>query len=219
MSTTQDRVAVECPSCSTAEPTVHEVLKEGTGHHTVRCTECGHVHKVRIEAETEVERDVVVSQDGESFATTVDAPPEETVAVGEEFIVDSEEAIMQVRITGLEVGPEQRVEEAAVEEVETIWTRAVDNVTVKVTVNPQEGTGDRESTRSFDLLVPGDHEFVVGEEVSFGDEEFRVKAIQVRDDAPEYRHGKLDHEGDMVYAKDVKRLYGTDLTTTAWSAW
>jgi hypothetical protein len=41
----------------------------------------------------------------------------------------------------------------------------------------------------------------------------------VRDDAPEYRHGKLDHEGDMVYARDVKRLYGTDQTTSAWSAW
>ena len=219
MSTPQDRIAVECPSCSPAEPTVHEVLKEGSGHHTVRCTECGHVHKVRIETETEIERDVVVSQDGESFSTSVDAPPEETIAVGEEFIVDSEEAIMLVRITGIEVGPEQRTEEAEIEDVDTIWTRAVDNVTVKVTVNPKEGTGDRESTRSFELQLPGDHEFVVGETESFGDEEFDVKAIQVRQDAPEYRHGKLDHEGDMVYAKDVKRLYGTDKTTSAWSAW
>ncbi|MGQ4554574.1 HVO_0476 family zinc finger protein [Halobellus sp. GM3] len=219
MSTPQDRIAVECPSCSPAESTVHEVLKAGSGRHTVRCTECGHVHKIKTESETEVERKVVISQDGESFSTTVGAPPAETIAVGEEFIVDSEEAIMLVRITGLEVGPEQRVDETAVEDVETIWTRAVDNVTVKVTVNPKEGTGDRESTRSFDLQIPGDHEFVVGDEVEFGDEEFRIKAIQVREDAPEYRHGKFDHDGDMVYAKDVKRLYGTDLSTSAWSAW
>jgi uncharacterized Zn finger protein len=219
MSTPQDRVAVECPSCSTAEPTVHEVLKEGGGRHTVKCTECGHVHKVKIEDDDEVERTVVISQDDESFSTRTDVPREETLAVGDEFIVDSEEAIMLVRITGLEIGPEQRADEAAAADVETIWTRAVDNVTVKTTVNPKEGTGDRESTRSFDLRLPGDHEFVVGETESFGDEEFRVKAIQVREDAPEYRHGKLDHEGDMVYAKDVKRLYGTDQTTSAWSAW
>ncbi|MFB6090490.1 MAG: HVO_0476 family zinc finger protein [Halobellus sp.] len=219
MSTPQDRVAAECPSCSPAESTVHEVLTEGSGRRTVRCTECGHVHKVQVESETEVERDVIVSQDGESFATTVEAPPDETIETGDEFIVDSEEAIMQVRVTGIEVGPEQRVDEATVEDVDTIWTRAVDNVTVKVTVNPKEGTGDREDSRSFDLLVPGDHEFVVGETESYGDEEFEIKAIQVRSDAPEYRHGKLDHEGDMVYAKDVKRLYGTDRTTTAWSAW
>jgi uncharacterized Zn finger protein len=219
MSTPQDRVAAECPSCSPAESTVHEVLKDGGGHRTVRCTECSHVHKVQVESETEIERDVVVSQDDESFATTVDAPPTETIATGDEFIVDSEAAIMLVRVTGIEIGPEQRTEEARVEDIDTIWTRAVDNVTVKVTVNPKEGTGDREATRSFDLKLPGDHEFVIGDVAAFGDEEFEIKAIQVREDAPEYRHGKLDHEGDMVYAKDVKRLYGTDQTTSAWSAW
>jgi uncharacterized Zn finger protein len=218
MSNTQDRIAVACPSCSPAEETVHEVLKSG-GHATVRCTECSHVHKVRVEEETEVERKVVVSQDGESFTTMVDAPPTETIAAGEEFIVDTPEAIMLVRITGIEVGPEQRVDEATVEDAKTIWTRAVDNVSVNVTVNPKEGTGYREKTRSFKVNVPGDYEFTVGETESFGDEEFLVKALHVRDDAPEYRHGKLDHDGDMVYAKDVNRLYGTDKTTSAWSAW
>ena len=219
MSTTQDRLAVDCPSCSAADPTVHEVLKQGDGRHTVRCTDCGHVHKVRVESESTVERNVVVSQNDESFSTRVDLSPSETLAVGEEFIVDSPEAILQVRVTGLELGPEERAEEASAEDVETIWTRGIDNVAVKTTLNPKEGTGDRESTRSFDLRVPGDHEFVVSETESFGDEEFRVKAIQVRDEAPEYRHGKLDHDGDMVYARDVKRLYGTDRTTSAWSAW
>ncbi|ADQ68244.1 hypothetical protein GL213_13370 [Halogeometricum borinquense] len=218
MSNTQDRIAVACPSCSPAEETVHEVLKTG-GQATVRCTECSHVHKVRIETEQEVEKQVIVSQDGDSFKTMVDAPPEETIAVGEEFIVDTDEAIMLVRITGLETGPEQRAEEAVVEDVETIWTRAVDNVSVNVTVNPKEGTGYREDTRSFKVNVPGDYEFVVGETEEFGDEKFAVKALHVRDDAPEYRHGKLDHDGDMVYAKDINRLYGTDKTTSAWSAW
>ena len=219
MSTPQDRLAVDCPSCSSAEPTVHEVLNEGGGRHTVRCTDCGHVHKTRVESESTIERSVVVSQDSESFSTRVDLSPAETLSVGEEFIVDSPEAILQVRVTGLELGPEERAEEARAEDVETVWTRGIDNVTVKTTLNPKEGTGDRESTRSFDLRVPGDYEFVVGESEPFGDEEFRVKAIQVRDDAPEYRHGKLDHDGDMVYARDIKRLYGTDQTTSAWSAW
>ena len=219
MSTPADRLAVDCPSCSSAEPTVHEVLNRGSGRSTVRCTDCGHVHKARVESETRIERDVVVSQDGESFATHTEVPPEETLSVGDEFVVDSEAALVQVRVTGLELGPEERAEEARAEDVATIWTRGIDNVSVKTTLNPKEGTGDRESTRSFDLRVPGDHEFVVGETESPGDEEFRVKAIQVRDDAPEYRHGKLDHEGDMVYARDIKRLYGTDRTTSAWSAW
>ena len=65
----------------------------------------------------------------------------------------------------------------------------------------------------------GDTEFEVGETVEFGDEEFSVEGLQIRDDAPAYRHEKLDHPGDLAYAKDLKRLYARDETLTAWSAW
>lgn len=219
MSVSQTRRGVGCPSCSPSEPIVHEVLSEGGGRHTVRCTACGHVHKVSVETDKAIEQDVIISQDGDSFATTTEIPPEERIAVGDEFIIDSDAAIMLVRVTGIETGPEQRAENASVTDIRTIWTRAIDNVTVSATINPKEGTGSHESTRSFEMQLPGDHEFTVGETVSVGDEEFLIKAIQVRSDAPEYRHGKLDHDGDMVYAKDIKRVYGTDQTTSAWSAW
>jgi uncharacterized Zn finger protein len=211
-----DRVALACPSCTPTATTVHEVLKPG-GHVTVRCTACGHVHKERYDPPREVEVDVVVSQGDESLTTTVDAPAEETVAHGEEFVVDTPEAIMQVRITAIELDGDQRVEEATIEDVSTLWTRAVDNVRVNATVHPNDGR--RDESRSVTVSVPGDHEFVVGEAVEFADEEFEITGIQVRDDAPEYRFEKLDHEGDSVFAKDVKRLYGRDVTSTAWSAW
>ncbi|WP_101295429.1 HVO_0476 family zinc finger protein [Halegenticoccus soli] len=218
MSEPAEQVAVVCPSCSPTEETVHEVLKAGGGGRaTVRCTACGHVHKVPIEREAEVETDVIVSQEDESFSTTVGAPPDEIVAVGEEFIVDTPEAIMLVRITALDLGGDRRVEEAAVEDVQTIWTRAVDNVSVNVTVHPRDGR--RDETRSLKVQVPGDYEFTVGEVEEFGDEKFEVEGIQVRDDAAGYRFDKFDHEGDMVFAKDAKRVYARDETTTAWSAW
>jgi hypothetical protein len=41
----------------------------------------------------------------------------------------------------------------------------------------------------------------------------------VRGDAPDYRFEKLDHDGDAVFAKDTKRVYGRDVTSAAWSAW
>jgi predicted Zn finger-like uncharacterized protein len=216
MPETGERVAVVCPSCSPDIETAHEVLKPG-GQSTVRCTECGHTHKARIESEREVERDVIVSQGGESFPTTVTAPAEETVAVGEEFVLDTPEAILFVRITSLSVGGETRVEEARVEDVETIWTRAVDNVGVAVTLHPKDGAGDE--TRSVRVQVPGDYEFVVGEVEELGDETFEIEGIHVRGDAANYRFDKFDHEGDMVFAKDVKRLYGRDQSSDAWSAW
>ena len=218
MTEVSERIGVTCPSCSPDVETVHEVLKPG-GQATVRCTECSHVHKTKIETDEDVTRDVVVSQEGESFTATVEAPPEETVAVGEEFVLETEEAIMTVRITGLEVGEQRRVEEANVEDVETFWTRAVGNVSVNTTIHPKEGTGNREDTRSVDVHVPGDYQFEIGETETFGDEEFTVKGIAIRDDAAGYQFDKLDYEGDSAMAKDINRLYARDETTSAWSAW
>jgi len=211
-----ERVALACPSCTPTATTAHEVLKPG-GQVTVRCTECDHVHKERYDPPREVGVDVVVSQGDESLTTTVDVPVTETVATGEEFVADTPEAIMQVRITAIELDGDQRVEEASVEDVATLWTRAVDNVRVNVTVHPNDGRNDQ--SRSVTVSVPGDHEFVVGETVEFGDEEFEITGVQVRDDAPEYRFEKLDHEGDSVFAKDTKRVYGRDATSTPWSPW
>ncbi|MFB6135259.1 MAG: HVO_0476 family zinc finger protein [Halobacteriaceae archaeon] len=218
MSESAERVAVPCPSCSPEFETVHEVLTTGGGHATVRCTECGHVHKERVPSETTVERDVVVSQDGESFSATVEAPPGETVARGEEFVLETEEAIFEVRITDLQLGPERHVDEATVEDVDTLFTRVVGNVRVNVTVNPSDGRRDR--SRGLTVYVPGDYEFEVGETETFGDETFTVSHLHLRDDAVGYDADKLDRAGDLAQAKDLKRVYGRDEGTDTWrSPW
>lgn len=184
----------------------------------MQCSECGHTHKVPIEAERTVEREVVVSQDGESFTASVEVEAEETVRSGDEFILETPEAIMQVRVTDLEVGPEERTNVATAEDVETFWTRAVDNVSVNVTVHPKGGQHDE--TKSLTLQLPGDYEFTIGEVESFGDEEFEVDGIHVRQSVVgDYKFPKLGHEGDVVVAKDVKRVYGTTTKKKPWSAW
>ena len=208
------QVPLECPACG--DRTVHEVLKPG-GHATVQCTACGHTHKVEVEEPETVDVDVIVSQDGESYPTTLSADPEETVETGDEFIVETPEAIQQVRVTAVELDGERRVESAPTTDVEAVWTRVVDNVGVNVTVHPTDGRHDE--SRSLKVYVPGDFEFTVGETESFGDDEFTIEGVQVRDDAAGYRREKFDHEGDIVFAKDTKRVYARDETTTAWSAW
>ncbi|WP_458190667.1 HVO_0476 family zinc finger protein [Haladaptatus sp. NG-WS-4] len=216
MSDTAERVAVACPSCSPEFETVHEVLKPG-GQATVRCTECSHVHKTKIEEERTEEMDVVVSQEGESFTAKADVPIEETLAVGEEFVLETEEAIFVVRITSLEQDANRRVEESVAEDVETIWTRAVDNVSVNVTIHPKDGR--RDDSRGVKVNIPGDYEFVVGETETLADEEFTIDGILVTDDATGYDFDRLDYDGDTVVAKDVKRIYADDESSTAWSAW
>jgi len=215
MDETSQRVAISCPACSPEMETVHEVLKPG-GQVTVRCTECSHVHKEQLPEERTITKDVIVSQGDESFSASVEVPEEETIAAGEEFLLETEEAIMTVRITSLEleVG---RTEEQTAKDVQTIWTRAVGNVSVNVTAHPKSGGHDE--TRSFTLQVPGDYEFEIDETEELGDEEFTVEGIYLRDDATGYEYDKLDYTGDTAVAKDIKRLYVRDESTSAWSAW
>ena len=215
MEDTARRVPLACPACSPGLETVHEVLSPG-GQATVRCSECGHVHKETLPEERTVEREVVVSQEGESFPATAEVPVEETLAVGEEFLLETEEAILTVRTTSLELD-DGRAESAPVEDVRTVWTRAVGNVTVDVTLHPEGGAHDE--TRSERLRVPGEYEFVVGETDEVGGEAFTVEGIHLRDDARGYEFGKLDRDGDAAVAKDVNRLYVRDESSDAWSAW
>ncbi len=212
-----DRVPTPCPSCSPDLETVHEVLTEGGGALTVRCSECAHVHKIQPERTREVTIDVVVSQDDESFTANTTTPEDETIEVGDEFILETEEVLSTVRVTSLELEEHKRTEKAAAEDVETVWTREVDNVGVNVTIHPQDGS--RDDSRSITVYVPGDFEFEVGEVEEFGDDEFEIDAIVVRKDASGYRRDRFEERGDSVFAKDAKRVYAYDETSSAWSAW
>jgi predicted Zn finger-like uncharacterized protein len=214
MSESTERVGTTCPACAPETPVVHELLKAG-GQATVRCGDCGHVHKTRLEEPDTEQRDVIVSQDGESFSTTTEIPSEEQFAVGEEFVLDTPEALLTVRITSLEVEG-GRTDEATVEDIKTVWTRVVGNVAVDVTLNP---TGGGEETRGIELRVPGDYEFIVGEQEDLADESFVVKGIHLRADAKGYGFERLDHDGDMAFAKDVNRVYADDESSSAWSVW
>ncbi|ADD05713.1 UCP015877 family protein [Natrialba magadii ATCC 43099] len=212
-----DRIPTPCPSCSPDLETVHEVLTEGGGSLTVRCSECGHVHKIQPEQEREVTLDVVVSQDDESFTANVTTPDGATIEVGDEFLLETEEVLSTVRVTSLELDGQRRVESAPADEIETVWTREVDNVSVDITIHPQDGS--RDDSRSITVHVPGDYEFEVGAVDDFGDDEFEIDAFVVRKAVTGYDRDRYDMEGDTVPAKDVKRIYAYDETSSAWSAW
>ncbi|MFB6284407.1 MAG: HVO_0476 family zinc finger protein [Halobacteria archaeon] len=201
---TKEDVLVECPSCSFRQP--HEVLKSN-GDATVKCEECGHVHKVHVTSEREVERRVIVSQGDESFSAMVPMNASEKLNVGDEFVVDCDEGIFGVELTSIEVdsgcGTENdRIERAEADDVETVWTRVVDNVEVPVTLHRDKSEGE---AKSHDLWVPGDYEFVVGETETVDGRDFEVTAFIDRDTGDRFRL-----EGDDVIAKNAKRVYGEE---------
>jgi uncharacterized Zn finger protein len=218
MSEPTERVAAACPACSPEGPTTHELLKMG-GRATVRCSDCGHVHKTELERERTVERRVIVSQDGDSFEAYGEMPPDERVVTGEEFLLETDEAIFTVRVTDLELVDGGRSKAADAEEIRTVWSRAVGNVSVNLTLH--SGRDRTDGSRSVKIRVPGDEAFVVGETHEYGDESFTVESVIVREAAlGDYRFEHLKHDGDRVLAKDVKRLYARDeIATAAWSAW
>lgn len=218
MSEPTERIAAGCPACSPDAPTAHEVLASG-GQATVRCTECGHVHKVSLSEETTVERRVIVSQEGDSVEAWTGFPPDERLAAGDEFLLETEEGVFSVRVTSLELGDRKRADAAPAEEVRTVWARAVGNVTVNLTLHPKEGAGSGNDTRSLKIHVPGDEEFIVGKTQEYGSEEFTVDQLMVREDAQGYPTDKLERPGDAAAAKDIKRVYARDESTTMWSAW
>lgn len=196
-----EQVAAECPACG--EHGSHQVLKQN-GTMTLKCGSCGHVHKKTTEKPRTVERRVVVSQGEESWSTHVPMPATQTLGVGEEFVLDTDEGVYGVEVTALEVekeGDNIRPETAGAEEVSTVWTRAVDNVTVPLTLHT--GRGEAES---HELRVPGDYRFVVGETETQDGEEFRVTAFVTRDG------DRFRVDGDDVQAKNAKRVYGERTT-------
>lgn len=217
MSDTPDRLPADCPACAPSGVTDHEVLSPGGGSLTVRCSECGHVHKVQPERERVATVDVIVSQGGEAVPTTVELPADQRLAVGEEFVLESDEVLSTVRVTALELDGQRRRERATAEAVETVWTRAVDNVGVDVTIHP--GDGPRSESVSARYYLPGEYELEVGATVELEDDDLEIDAIVVRDDATGYDRDRYDHAGDVVLAKDATRVYAYDDRHSPRSGW
>lgn len=202
-----EQAATPCPACSPETPTVHTVLKPG-GHATVRCRECGHVHKQRLPETGATTLAVIISQDGESLSTSIERQRDAELAVGDEFIVEAEAGVFTVETTALELADESRPQQATAADVRTVWTRAVGNVSVPVTVHPQPGTGHRQDSYSATLQLPGEYTVTVGEEETVADTTVTVEGIHRR--AGEGGDRKLDSPGAAAPAKEVERIYARD---------
>ncbi|HEY3361782.1 MAG TPA: HVO_0476 family zinc finger protein [Methanosarcina sp.] len=189
-------IEVECPSCSPEEEVEHEILKEGQSP-LVRCLECGQVHAAKIKTPKSVRLKVIVSKMDVSNTYKTELDSETILQVDDELVVDDEETgmVVPILITALDAGG-KRVQIARAEDTETIWGRAIDEVTVKFSA--QSGT---EKTEVVEKRVPGDYEFVIGAEEKVGNKHLFITKIKVRDGA--FRSRK----GDVVLAKYVKRIF------------
>lgn len=155
------------------------------------------MHAVKLKTPKSVSLKVIVSKMDISDTYKTELDSETVLQVDDELVVDDEETgvVVPILITALDAGG-KRVLIARAEDTETIWGRAIDEVTVKFSA--QSGT---EKTEVLEKRVPGDYEFVIGAEERVGNKRLFINKIKVRDGA--FRSRK----GDVVLAKYVKRIF------------
>jgi uncharacterized Zn finger protein len=184
-------ISVWCPVCE--EQRDHETLKGGQ-EPTVRCTVCGHIHRITPEADTVTMVRTIVSTGKESRVCTTELDKEEIYRTGESVVAECGDGVQSVEITGIEMEG-RRTERAKGSAISTLWTRAVREVTVKISLH--EGR----KTSPLYLDARGIEEFEVDREYHIGTRRFRISHIKLRNDR------FLRRAGERAPAKDIKRIY------------
>lgn len=191
----ENEIEIKCPNCSPADETWHEVLKPGQGP-VAKCLDCGHVHSYRLPRLKMKAVKVIVSHGEETEVMQMLLSEEERFFIDDEFVVEDTDtgAVVPILITALEAG-DKRKPSASVKDIDTIWGRAIDEVTVKVAI--QRG----EVTEATQIKVPGDFKFVVGQNVNIEGKDYPIISIKIRGGSFKSR------DGDYVTAKKIKRVY------------
>lgn len=184
-------ISVWCPVCN--EERNHEILKEGQ-ESLIHCMACGHTSRIVPKAEKRSMVKTIVSTGDESCVCSTELDKNEIYRTGDTVVVECGGETQSVEITGIET-EKQRVERARGSDIHTLWTRAIREVTVKISLH--EGR----STTPLYLDARGIEEFVVGNEYEVGKSRFHISHIKLRNDR------FLRREGEKALAKNIKRIY------------
>ena len=160
----------------------------------MRCADCGTTHPIQKERERLANVRVIVNRDGLSQPYNVNLPAEDDLRVGGELLVDDQtKDVVLAEITSLET--DRRVEKATARVVKTVWARAVDNVTLKVSVY------NNGVTRPLSTQASGKDVFERGEVLEMDGIRFQVIKIKLRGEG----------FADRAEAKDIVRVWGREL--------
>ncbi len=190
------QITTACPTCSPEEPRLHHIIRQRGAEVLVRCDECGSVHTVVSKPVRTASVRIIVSREGDSERYTTELPADHEIYVGDELLVDdpSADEVHLVEVASIE-SDGRRAVAAVAAEINTIWARAIDEVTVKIAIH--DGT----KTESIRLQVFGDQEFTIGAVEKIGWKNARIVRIKL------HKRGFKKNKGDVVLAKDIKRIF------------
>lgn len=183
-----------CPDCgSESVEVLHEANPDAKASHaTLQCQACERVFRDVLETPEDLEVRCVISDDAESWPTTVLLPEGERIRVDDEVYAEGHRLL----VTAVEHEDGHRVRSAVPEDLGTIWCKVFDTVTVKVAVNQ----GHR--TWTGDLEVSPEEEFLIGDEITLKWGDARIHAIKTETG--------VRHDGSAP-ARTIKRLYAKAL--------
>ena len=186
-------ITSNCPECS--DETEHEVVAESRDL-LVRCTTCGHYQHLPKEREPEALMiKAVVSREGTSRVCGIELATEDECSVDEHLVAECGEDAFGVEVTAIECG-EKRVQRAKAADITALWTRAIEQVVVKVSIH------DGRKTIPVYMECDGEQPFVVGDRYVASGKRFRISHLKLRD-GPLMRK-----EGWKTVAHRIRRIYG-----------
>jgi len=186
-------ITAHCPDCN--EETEHEVLADSRDL-LVRCTTCGHHQRLPKEKEPQTLMvKAIVSREGTSKTCTVELAEDDECSVTDHLVAECGEDAFGVEVTAIECA-EKRVNRAKAPAITTLWTRAIEQVVVKVSIH------DGWKTIPVYMTCDGEQPFVVGEAYTASGKRFRITHLKLRD-GPLMRK-----EGWKSVAHRIRRVYG-----------
>ena len=186
-------ITASCPECR--EETEHETVAESRDL-LVRCTTCGHHQRIPRDREPQaLQVKTIVSREGVSRICSIELAKDDECSVDDHLVAECGDDAFGVEVTAIECG-EKRVKRARAESITTLWTRAIEQVVVKVSIH------DGRKTIPVYMECDGEQPFIVGDMYTAARKRFRISHLKLRD-GPLMRK-----EGWKTVAHRVKRIYG-----------
>jgi len=187
-----DMIILDCPVCG--EETNFEILKE-LPVTVVRCTECGHTMQVIPKDPKIFTIKTIVSSGTKSHTGTIELKEGDICSVGDFLVAEVVDESYGVEVTSIERDNARRTKLPA-EEIEVLWTRLVDKVIIRASLN--KGA----VTIPLYEQVPGDKVYTVNHITSVGGKQFRITRIKLR------KGNIIQRKDKTAQAHEIKRIYG-----------
>jgi uncharacterized Zn finger protein len=187
-----DMILLDCPVC--LEETDFEILKEPP-EAVVKCTVCGHVMRVTLKEPKVLTVKAVVSYGNDSHTGSIELLEGDTISVGDYLVAEVGDDSFSVEVTSIEENNARR-QKLPAEKIEVLWTRLVDQVIIRASLNKGAVTIPLYEN------VDGNKVYTIDHITSVGGKQFRVTRIKLR------KGNVITRKDKSAEAHEIKRIYG-----------